>query len=50
MDFGDETDVRRYFRWTGTQPFSTPDDVPLAAYKLSFELDTDVEELEPQEI
>ena len=49
MDFRDETDVRRFFRWTATQPFSAPDGTPLAAYKLSFELDTDVEELEPQE-
>jgi hypothetical protein len=49
MDFRGETDVRRFFRWSGTEPVVTPDGIPLAAYKLKFELDTDVEELEPQE-
>lgn len=50
LDFKDEARVQRFMRWAGTEPVTTPDGIPLAAYKIKFELDTDVEELETQEI
>lgn len=50
MDFQDETDVRRFFRWAGTHPVVMPDGIPMRAFKMILELDTDVEETPPQEI
>jgi hypothetical protein len=50
MDFKNESDVARFFKWKATEEVVTPEGVPLAAYKITFELDTDVEETEPQEI
>jgi len=50
MKFSDESDVRPYFRWAGTSPVTAPDGTPLRAFRMQFELDTDVEEPQPQEI
>ena len=50
MDFKDESDVRSFFRWAGTEQFVAPEGTPLRSFRIKFELDTDVEEPEPQEI
>lgn len=38
------------FRYRGTEPVETPEGVPLAAYRLRFELDTAMDDLQGREV
>jgi hypothetical protein len=50
MAFGAGDASEGLFRYRGAEPVETPEGVPLAAYRLKFELDTTMPEIRPVEV
>jgi hypothetical protein len=50
MSFGQEDASEGLLRYGGAEPFETPEGVPLAAYRLKFELDTSMPEIRHLEV
>lgn len=50
MTFTEPDASEGLFRYRGCEPVETPEGVPLAAYRLRFELDTNMPDIEPVEV